>query len=223
MAGLRGLNAGLTAGVVTPRAGATLPEVPTARLVLRLARPGMEGPLAAFLGANFDGHLDRWSPPVGRGFFTESFWREKLRLATEEFHTDRAVRFVLQLRPGDAAPIAMDAPIVGTVNFTNLVRGPFQACHLGYQVALAQQGQGLMHEALEAGIRYMFTERRLHRIMANYRPENSRSARLLQRLGFRREGLAENYLFIDGAWRDHVLTALANPDFDPAWIESAGR
>ena len=54
--------------------------------------------------------------------------------------------------------------------------------------------------------------------MANYIPENERSGRLLARLGFTREGLAKDYLFIDGAWRDHVLTALANPDFDPAWF-----
>jgi len=159
---------------------------------------------------------------VGAGFFTEGFWREKLRLGVEEFHNDRSVRLVLQLRAGEQR-LPLDAPVVGTCNFTNIVRGPFQACHLGYQVALAQQGKSVMHEALTAAIAFMFTERRMHRIMANYRPENYRSARLLERLGFRREGLAENYLFIDGAWRDHVLTALVNPDFDPAWIESAGR
>ena len=160
---------------------------------------------------------------LGAGFFTEGFWREKLRLGVEEFHTDRAVRLVIQLGGTDASRLPIDAPVIGTCNFTNIVRGPFHACHLGYQVALPQQGKGMMHEALIAAIGYMFGPRRLHRIMANYRPENYRSARLLQRLGFRREGLAENYLFIDGAWRDHVLTALVNPAFDPAWIESAGR
>jgi ribosomal-protein-alanine N-acetyltransferase len=218
MAGVRGLSGGTAA----PRAGATLPEIATERLVLRLARPGMERALAEFLAANFPGHLDRWSPPVGRGFFTEGFWREKLRLAVEEFHLDRAVRMVLQRRaPGSAT--ALEAPIIGTCNYTNIVRGPFQACHLGYQIGLAEQGQGLMQEALRAANRFVFEERRLHRIMANHRPENDRSAKLLERLGFRREGLAQDYLFIDGAWRDHVLTTLVNPAFDPAWIESAGR
>lgn len=202
--------------------GLSLPEIETERLVVRLARPGMEDPLVDFLSANFPGHLDRWAPPVGAGFFSRDFWHEKLGLAVEEFHRDRAVRLVIQERASNEAPVPIDAAVVGTCNFTNIVRGPFQACHLGYQVALAQQGRGIMHEALQGSIRYMFAERRMHRIMANYRPENYRSARLLRRLGFRREGLAENYLFIDGAWRDHVLTALVNPDFDPAWIESVG-
>ena len=214
MAGVRGLSAG--------PGGATLPEIATERLVLRLARPGMERPIAGFLAANFPGHLERWSPPVGKGFFSEAFWREKLRLGVEEYHTDRAVRMVIQHRGGTGTP-AIDAAIIGTCNYTNIVRGPFQACHLGYQIAMAEQGKGFMQEALRAGNAFMFGERRLHRIMANYRPENLRSARLLERLGFRREGLAQDYLFIDGGWRDHILTALANPAYDPDWIESAGR
>jgi ribosomal-protein-alanine N-acetyltransferase len=60
-------------------------------------------------------------------------------------------------------------------------------------------------------------------IVANYRPENPRSSTPARRLGFAPEGLARDYLFIDGAWRDHVLTALVNPRFDPAWVEPAGR
>jgi ribosomal-protein-alanine N-acetyltransferase len=219
VAGVRGLSARLSGAA---SAGATLPEIATERLLVRLARPGMEKALAEFLAANFEGHLDRWSPPVGRGFFTETFWREKLKLGVEEFHLDRAVRFVLQERPA-AGEAALAAPIIGTCNYTNIVRGPFQACHLGYQIAADRQGHGLMHEALAAANGFMFRERRLHRIMANYRPENYRSARLLQRLGFKREGVAQEYLFIDGAWRDHVLTALTSRDFEPDWIESAGR
>jgi ribosomal-protein-alanine N-acetyltransferase len=50
----------------------------------------------------------------------------------------------------------------------------------------------------------------LHRVMANYLPENERSARLLARLGFCIEGQANAYLQIAGAWRDHILTSLVN-------------
>ena len=196
---------------------AALPELATARLAVRLARPGMQAAMARFLRDNFTGHLDRWSPPAASAFFTEDFWRDRLAIAVEEFHAGRAARFVLQ-PPGPET-----GPVIGTCNYTNIVRGPFLACHLGYQIARSHEGQGLMAEALRATNAFAFRELRLHRIMANYRPENERSGRLLERLGFVREGLARDYLFIDGAWRDHVLTALANPAFDPSWVEQAGQ
>jgi ribosomal-protein-alanine N-acetyltransferase len=176
----------------------------------------MQRALAQFLGDNFEGHLDRWSPPVSSAYFTERFWQERLALAVEEFRAGRAARFVLQEGPDE------DAPIIGTCNYTNVVRGPFLACHLGYQLGRAHEGRGYMSEALRATNEFAFGRMRLHRIMANYRPENERSGRLLERLGFVREGVAKDYLFIDGAWRDHVLTALSNSSFDPAWVEAAG-
>lgn len=195
-----------------------LPELDTRRLVVRLARPGMHEAMARFLAENFPGHLDRWSPPPSPGFFTSRFWSERLSISVDEFLADRAVRFVLQPR---TAPL--DGKILGTCNYTNIVRGAFHACHLGYQIAKDHQGQGLMGEALRAANAYMFDAMRLHRIMANFRPENDRSRRLLERLGFAREGLARNYLFIDGAWRDHVLTALSHPAFDDAWVTTPRR
>ena len=91
---------------------------------------------------------------------------------------------------------------------------------LGYAIDQAHEGRGLMREALEATIEHAFTVLRLHRIQANYVPENERSGRLLERLGFRREGLAKDYLFIDGRWRDHVLTARLNPAFDTSIFTS---
>jgi len=197
---------------------AELPELRTERLTLRLARPGMQGAIARFLAENFEGHLDRWSPPATTAFFTEAFWRERLGAAVEEYAAGRAVRFVLQ--PKDAA---LDAEVLGTCNYTNIVRGPFLACHLGYQIARSHEGRGLMAEGLRAANAFIFERLRLHRIMANYRPENLRSRQLLERLGFVNEGLARDYLFNDGAWRDHVLTALTNPRFDDAWVEAAGR
>lgn len=195
---------------------APLPEIRTARLHVRLARPGMQAAMASFLRDNFEGHLDRWSPPTAPAFFTESFWQERLGIAVEEFDVGRSARFVLQQGPERG-------PILGTCNYTNIVRGPFLACHLGYQVARGEEGRGLMAEALRATNAFMFDALHLHRIMANHRPENARSARLLERLGFVKEGLARDYLFIDGAWRDHVLMSLTNPNFDPGWIEPAGR
>ncbi len=71
-----------------------------------------------------------------------------------------------------------------------------------------------MHEALQAALDDAFGPRVwLHRVQANVRPENTRSLALLERLGFGHEGHAREYLFIDGAWRDHLMTAKLNPSW----------
>ncbi|MFT5014899.1 MAG: ribosomal-protein-alanine N-acetyltransferase, partial [Dinoroseobacter sp.] len=104
-----------------------------------------------------------------------------------------------------------DSEVLGVCNFTNIVRGTFQSCHLGYALSARYQGQGLMAEALKPACRYIFETLMLHRIMANYLPRNERSGRLLAKLGFEVEGEAKQYLLIDGHWEDHILTSLINP------------
>jgi ribosomal-protein-alanine N-acetyltransferase len=154
-------------------------------------------------------HLAPWEPTRTREFYAEEFWRTQLEESRREHADDRSMRLVMFPR-GDR-----DLTVIGVVNFTGIIRGAFHACLLGYSLDHEWQGKGLMKEALEASIRYAFDELRIHRIMANYQPQNLRSARLLRRLGFATEGYAQSYLFIDGAWRDHVLTALTNPRWQP--------
>lgn len=189
------------------------PEIVTGRLRIVIARPGLEEALARFFEENFAGHLDRWSPPAPRGGFGAPLWAMRLPAFERQFLAGETVRWVM-LAPGPAP-----AEIIGTCNFTQIVRGPFCACALGYQIARRHEGRGLMFEALSATLGYAFRELKLHRVMANFRPENERSARLLERLGFVREGYAREYLFIDGAWRDHVLASKTNPVFPSAWLQ----
>jgi ribosomal-protein-alanine N-acetyltransferase len=149
-------------------------------------------------------HLDSWEPERGANFHDLEACRARITAAIAESEAGRAAKLVLR-RTGESA-------ILGVCNFNTIVRGPFQACTLGYSIAAIAQGKGLMHEALEASITHMFEVERLHRIMANYVPENARSGRLLARLGFEIEGRAKDYLHIAGQWRDHILTAKTNPN-----------
>jgi RimJ/RimL family protein N-acetyltransferase len=137
----------------------------------------------------------------------------------KECDEEKSVRFFLK-------PKANPELIIGMCNFTQIFRGGFQACYLGYNIDHAYQGKGLMFEAAECGIRYMFEEQQIHRIMANYMPINIRSAKLLSRLGFMVEGFAKDYLLINGRWEDHVLNALslekwkADHSFDKIMMKS---
>ena len=184
------------------------PVIETKRLLLTL--PGVEAAprLLAYVKENEE-HFAPSSPPVPSGYYTESYWRERLVSAQAEFKRGQSLRlyFFERQRPSGR--------VVGDCGFSNIMRGPFQACFLGYKLDARSVGQGLMYEALQAAIAYVFDELKLHRIMANYLPANERSGRLLRRLGFVVEGYARDYLFIADAWRDHVLTALHNPNQAP--------
>lgn len=185
----------------------------TPRLTLRVMAPPHATGLAAFFRRN-EARLRPWDPPRPSGILEAPFWEaEAARAATD--HRDGAVVRWLMFGP--------DVPdrVIGRINFTQIVRGPFQSCMLGYAIDGEFEGRGLMHEALQVALRHVFESLRLHRVQANHLPENLRSARLLQRLGFRVEGRAHAYLFINGAWRDHVLTALTYPGFDARVFDMA--
>ena len=178
----------------------------TDRLLLVASEPGLVAAVRDFQRRNRH-HFAPWDPPTAEVFYTEDFQRERLHQAADAFAADTAWRWwlVRQDRPGR---------VVGSVHVSQVSRGAFQSAMLGYALDAAQQGQGLMHEALAATVDEVFSPVvNLHRLQANHRPENLRSAAVLQRLGFVREGVAPQYLYIDGAWRDHVVTARLNPRF----------
>lgn len=93
--------------------------------------------------------------------------------------------------------------IVGTININNIVRGSFLSASLGYYVGADFAGQGYMYEGLQLAVTYACQQLGLHRLEANIQPENHRSIALVQRCGFEFEGNSPDYLFINGAWRDH--------------------
>jgi len=96
-----------------------------------------------------------------------------------------------------------DRRIVGVINLNSIVRGSFLSASLGYYVGAPYHGQGYMQEGLEALSQYAFKTLGLHRLEANIQPENKRSQALVAKCGFVKEGYSKDFLYIDGAWRDH--------------------
>ncbi len=144
-------------------------------------------------------HLQPWEPERSDDFFTLAAARSRLEGMQQQMVAGSALHWMIRDKDNHA--------VVGQCGFSNIVRGPFQACHLGFSAAAAAQGRGYMQEALECAIAFVFEHYGLHRVMANYRPENVRSGKLLARLGFEIEGHARAYLKINGQWADHVLTS----------------
>lgn len=146
--------------------------------------------------SRFEGSM----PKVSQAFYTDEYWHHQQSLYRNESLLDQAVRFCL----------TKNEIVVAHMNFTQIFRGGFQACFLGYGVDKAYQGKNVMYTGLQHAIDFMFKEKRLHRIMANYVPDNKRSEALLTRLGFEKEGYAKSYLKLNGVWQDHILTSLLN-------------
>jgi ribosomal-protein-alanine N-acetyltransferase len=194
---------------MSPAAGIAPPLVlETPRLSLTLAQPEAAPRMVAYRRDNWEFHAP-WSGPRGQDELSVAVWRRRLEQWARDERDGGALRLMLFAR-GNVA-----GPVLGTANFTQIVRGSYQACYLGYDLDKRVEGRGLMQEALGAAIGHVFTVLRLHRIMANYLPHNQRSGAVLRRLGFVPEGYARDYLFVEGAWRDHVLTALTNPNPTP--------
>lgn len=147
-------------------------------------------------------HLSNWEPTRDAAFYDIENWQIWVRESQKLFEAGNAIKLVVLNKSL--------TEVIGVCNFTNIIRGVFQACNLGYSIGENHQGHGYMYEVLDAAVKYVFEEVGLHRVMANYVPENDRSAAVLNRLGFTQEGLAKSYLKINGRWRDHVLTSKVN-------------
>jgi ribosomal-protein-alanine N-acetyltransferase len=102
----------------------------------------------------------------------------------------------------------VDGRIAGFVNISNLVMGAFRCGALGYAAFAHAAGRGMLSEGLDLVVRYAFGELGLHRLEANIQPGNAPSIALVRRYGFRLEGFSPDFLFIDGAWRDHERWAI---------------
>ncbi|MBX3466309.1 MAG: GNAT family N-acetyltransferase [Planctomycetes bacterium] len=182
-----------------PRAPVTLE---TTRLVLTQPLPEDAERVVAYYEENRE-HLEPWEPGRPAEFYTRAYWAGRLRRSLQDLADDRAARlFIVLPGPGE---------VIGSVNLTEIVRGPLLACKLGFGLDHRHEGKGLMREALEAALDFAWDDLGLHRVEAAYQPHNQRSGGLLRRLGFVVEGYARDYLHLAGAWRDHVLTSKTNP------------
>jgi [ribosomal protein S5]-alanine N-acetyltransferase len=103
-----------------------------------------------------------------------------------------------------------DGAIVGFLNISEIVRGPFKSAYLGYGGVAEFAGRGYMTEAMHLLLREAFTQIGLHRLEANIQPGNAASIALAKRCGFELEGFSPRYLKVGGRWRDHERWAIRN-------------
>ena len=110
--------------------------------------------------------------------------------------------------------IFVDGAFAGEINLNNVVRGAFQSATIGYWIDKARAGRSFMSEAVVVLSQFAFEELGLHRIEVCIIPRNANSRRVMEKLHFREEGIAERFLEINGVWEDHVRYGFTREEWD---------
>lgn len=178
----------------------------TERLLLKIPDVTQAGQVLDYYVRNQE-FLKEWDAAKGEAFYTLACQEKLLAKDLEDLNSKVNIRYWIYKKE-DANRI------IGTVSFTNIVRGVFLSCFLGYKLDKDEINKGYMTEAVRKGIAVMFEDYGLHRIEANIMPKNLRSLKVVEKLGFHNEGLALKYLKIDGKWEDHIHMVLLNKNMD---------
>lgn len=136
-------------------------------------------------------------------FYTLDYQQQSIRLGIERQQHDEAYVWGVFLRDSDE--------LIGTVSVTEVVRGSLQLGWLGYSLDQAHNGRGLTTAAVQLVLDYAFRVLKLHRIEVGVMPHNIASIRVLEKVGFEKEGLSKKNVRINGKWEDHWHFAILNP------------
>ncbi|WP_376716631.1 GNAT family N-acetyltransferase [Microbacterium aquilitoris] len=123
-------------------------------------------------------------------------------------------RLLQQYRDGSGVPFVMeyDGEVTGQLNVWGIARGSLSSATIGYWVSERFAGRGITPTSVALATDVCFEDLRLHRMEICIRPENTKSLRVVEKLGFRYEGLRRRYIHIDGDWRDHYAFALVREE-----------
>ncbi|MGH4118914.1 GNAT family N-acetyltransferase [Clostridium sp.] len=139
--------------------------------------------------------LKRFEPFRDASFYTLDNQKHNLIESYKQFLNGNGINF----------GIYKDSKFIGKIRISNIVMGVFKNAFIGYSIDEKEQGNGYMKEAVKLVVEYAFEELELHRIEATTLIDNEKSQRVLRSCGFKELGISEEYLYINGSWRDHMV------------------
>lgn len=193
-------------------AEATGPVLRGQGVLLRPPRPSDYVEWAELRGGSRD-YLQPWEPAWAEDDLTRAAFRRRLGVYAREMEL------------GTAWPLFVFDPeeerLMGAITLSNIRRGVAETGTLGYWVGQPHAGQGVGTAAARAMLGFAFGALKLHRVEAACVPSNQASHRVLEKAGFRHEGLARAYLKINGVWADHLLFGVIEDEFVPDPVASS--
>jgi len=182
-------------------------ELTTERLILKTLDEDFAFLVLDYYQRNKE-HFKQWVPDYGEEYFTLAHQQKLLGEYIKLMRKGLMVKLWLFEAENDGLKI------IGDIAYTNIIRGPYQGCHLGYKMDKDYLRLGYMSEALKLTNQYVFQHLQLHRIEANIMPFNQNSIELIEKLGFKKEGFSDKYLKINGKWENHVRYGMINEEME---------
>ena len=142
-------------------------------------------------------------------------WEATNPYAPMSFDTRASIRNLLaHSRDGNGLPfiVEYDGQLAGQLNVSSITWGSLSSATSGYWVGEKFAGKGITTTAVALATDYCFYQLGLHRMEICIRPENAASLRVVEKLGFRYEGLRRRYIHINGDWRDHFCFGLVREE-----------
>lgn len=141
--------------------------------------------------------LEPWEPTWASDALTRGAYRRQMKAHLHDAR--QGAGYALHLFRHE------DQALLGSIRISNIRRGVAQMATVGYWIGQTFAQQGYMTEGLRLALQFCFADLGLHRVEAACIPDNEASRRLLLKCGFQQEGMARDYLRINGEWRDHLL------------------
>ncbi|CAM3212896.1 GNAT family protein [Filibacter tadaridae] len=138
-------------------------------------------------------------------YFTVSVQKEKIRESLYQMRDRREYNFGIF--------DAYTSSLIGHVSLYSIKRLPFSSGFVGYSIDENETGRGIGTEAVQLVTKFAFEKVALHRLEAFVSPRNGGSVKLLEKVGFKQEGLLKKLLYINGVWEDHYMYAVVEDDF----------
>lgn len=174
----------------------------TERLRLKSVEANDAGAFYNFLMKNYD-FFKPWSPEYPPDYKSVEFHLKRIESLEKDEREGRGIKFAVYKKEEDSR-------IIGSVALSNIVKGPFLSCYLGYRFDENENGKGYAAESVKSVIDYAFENLKLHRVEANIIPQNKASIKVAEKLGFVYEGTSKKYLQINSVWEDHMHYVILN-------------
>lgn len=179
-------------------------ELETHRLIMKIENEHSYKQVLEFYSRNRDFEL--YEPTRINNFYTPQYQKASLAFEYNSTISKHLIRFYLYSKNNPSY-------IIGSLCFSNIIRGSFNSASIGYKIDKSYRKMGYAYEACKKGIQLMFNDYNLHRIEAKILPTNQASINLINKLGFVFEGTEYKSVEINHTYEDHFRYALINNNY----------